>query len=68
MEGSPFNRGKLINVGSKIVYSRMQEKCNDAKTDEFLCIIAHDVDMLPNVTSMEYNCKNRYTITQKFAY
>ena len=42
----------------------MLEKCNDTQTDNFLCIIGHDVDMLPNVTNMEYNCKDRYSITK----
>ena len=51
-----FNRAKLINVGAKIAYLRWQEKCSDV--DEVkLCIVSHDIDMLPLNSKLQYTCR-----------
>ena len=55
-----FNRAKLINVGAKISYLRWQEKCSDV--DEVkLCIVSHDIDMLPLNPKLQYTCSQRWS-------
>ena len=54
-----FNRAKLINIGAKIAYLRWQEKCN---VDEVkLCIVSHDIDMLPLNPKLQYTCSQRWS-------
>ena len=55
-----FNRAKLINVGAKIANLRWQEKCSDV--DEVkLCIVSHDIDMLPLNPKLQYTCSQRWS-------
>ena len=66
-----FNRAKLINVGAKIAYLRWQEKCSDG--DEVkLCIVSHDIDMLPLNPKLQYTCsqspKLLATAAEQFKY
>ena len=52
-----FNRAKLINIGAKIANLRWQEKCI-ADNDTKLCIVSHDIDMLPLNQDLQYTCEN----------
>ena len=64
-DNAPFNRGKLINIGAKISMKNLLEKCQkyDLKqVQENLCIISHDVDMIPLNRKMLYDCSHRYVI------
>jgi hypothetical protein len=47
VEGSPFNRGMLMNIGFKEA-QQQQEK--------FQCFIFHDVDLLPEHDGNPYTC------------
>ena len=67
-DNAPFNRGKLINIGAKISMKNLLEKCQkyDLKqVQENLCIISHDVDMIPLNRKMLYDCSHRYVIFKK---
>ena len=51
-----FNRAKLINIGAKIAHLNWQAKCSFA--DEVnLCVVSHDIDMLPLNPELHYTCK-----------
>ena len=60
-DDSLFNRAKLMNIGAKFAHLKMQQKCADfAKAEEKLCIVFHDIDMLPLNKDMQYHCMQRY--------
>ena len=59
-DSAKFNRAKLMNVGAKFASLHLQEKCNIQKQiDENLCLILHDIDMLPLNPNLQYNCEKR---------
>lgn len=45
-DGSPFNRGMLMNIGFKEAQS----------IEQFQCFIFHDVDLLPENDGNPYTC------------
>ncbi len=49
MDGRPFNRGALFNVGFKIAMSEAN----------WTCIILHDVDLLPENPHLSYTCHDQ---------
>ena len=65
-----FNRAKLINIGAKFAVLNHQEKCQISSQN--LCLIIHDIDMLPVNGSLQYNCekspKMMATAAQQFEY
>ena len=50
-----FNRAKLLNVGAKMARLNYQAKC---LAMENLCLIPHDIDMIPLMPSLQYDCIN----------
>ena len=61
-DNAPFNRGKLINIGAKISMQNLLkkcQKCDQKQVQESLCIISHDVDMIPLNRKMYYDCSHR---------
>ena len=59
-DSAKFNRAKLMNVGAKFASLHLQEKCNIQKQiDKNLCLILHDIDMLPLNSNLQYNCEKR---------
>ena len=55
-----FNRAKLMNIGAKFANFHLQEKCNNqTEIDENLCLVFHDIDMLPLNPDLQYNCDKR---------
>jgi hypothetical protein len=61
VQGKPFNRGKLLNIGAKLAFDRQATH-----------IIAHDVDMIPMRGSgtyyMEGNAVHLATAASQFKY
>ena len=55
-----FNRAKLMNIGAKFANLHFQEMCsNQSEADENLCLIFHDIDMLPLNSELQYDCQQR---------
>ena len=55
-----FNRAKLLNIGAKFAHLYAQEKCSDPiLVNKKLCLIFHDVDMLPLNPKLQYDCNQR---------
>ena len=55
-----FNRAKLMNIGAKFAHLHMQEKCNNhTLVNSSLCLIFHDIDMLPLNQKLQYDCHQR---------
>ena len=51
-----FNRAKLMNIGAKFAFSQMNQRCAKSKSEDHLCLIFHDIDMLPLNSNLKYNC------------
>ena len=51
-----FNRAKLMNIGAKFAFSQMNQKCAKSKSEDHLCLIFHDIDMLPLNSNLKYRC------------
>lgn len=51
-----FNRGKLLNIGATIAEKRLQDKCGGFMAQISLCLIFHDVDMIPINRHIPYSC------------
>ena len=59
-DSAKFNRAKLMNVGAKFAVSHLTQKCsNETTASNNLCLIFHDIDMLPMNPEMEYTCERR---------
>ena len=43
-----------MNIGAKFAYLKHQEKCLDSQN---LCLVTHDIDMLPLNSSLRYDCQ-----------
>ena len=55
-----FNRAKLMNIGAKLAHLHMQQKCNyKILVNSNLCLIFHDIDMLPLNQKLQYDCNQR---------
>ena len=54
-----FNRGKLLNVGAVYALAHLRKKCGPFRSQSNLCLILHDVDMLPLNQQIPYNCSQR---------
>ena len=55
-----FNRAKLLNIGAKFAQHRGQEKCSDpVLVNKKLCLMFHDIDMLPLNPQLQYDCNQR---------
>ena len=55
-----FNRAKLLNIGAKFAQHRGQEKCSDpVLVNKKLCLMFHDIDMLPLNPELQYDCNQR---------
>ena len=55
-----FNRAKLMNIGAKFANLHLQEKCsNQTEINENLCLVFHDIDMLPLNSDLQYDCDKR---------
>lgn len=53
-DDSPFNRAKLVNIGATLASLQYLEKCSQIGKN--LCIICHDIDMLPMNIKLYYTC------------
>ena len=49
--GDDFNRGTLLNIGAKFALEK----------DHYDCLVLHDVDYLPEMTSNYYGCPTNPT-------
>jgi hypothetical protein len=61
---APFNRAKLMNIGAKIAVEKLGLKYGPIKSQHYLCLIFHDIDMIPLNISIPYNCTERYGFNQ----
>ena len=52
-----FNRAKLMNVGAKMAFTQMNQKCAQKQSENHLCLIFHDIDMLPQNPQLQYECQ-----------
>ncbi len=52
----PFNRGKLLNVGAMEAIRERLKKCTSENAYQNLCLIFHDIDMIPQNQEIPYNC------------
>ena len=49
-----------MNIGAKFANLHLQEKCNNqTEIDENLCLVFHDIDMLPLNPDLQYDCDKR---------
>ena len=55
-DGELFNRGKLLNIGATIAEKRLQDRCGGLVAQTNLCLIFHDVDMIPINKQIPYSC------------
>ena len=67
-----FNRAKLLNIGAKIAMTQMEQKCTKEQSQQNLCLILHDIDMLPLNPKLKYECKKApvlfATAAEQFGY
>ena len=56
-----FNRGKLLNIGAIFALDELRQKCGPFLSQTNLCLIFHDVDMIPLNNKIPYNCSERYS-------
>ena len=54
-----FNRGKLLNIGATFALEELQRKCGSQTSQINVCLIFHDVDMIPLNSKIPYHCENR---------
>ena len=54
-----FNRGKLLNIGAIFALDKLRQKCGPFLSQTNLCLIFHDVDMIPLNNKIPYNCSER---------